>query len=64
MRCAKCRRSILGKSYASPIGERVCRSCHDKLTGFILGGAVGGAGGAAAGPKLMKSLRNPLGWGK
>lgn len=60
MNCAKCGRSILGKSYGTPLGERVCGTCNDKVNGFIIGAATGGAGGAATGPGLMKWVRQSV----
>lgn len=61
MKCAKCGKAVLGRTWTTPLGEQVCQTCHDRMVGFIVGGAVGGAGGAAAGPTVAKTLRQVLG---
>ena len=60
MRCHKCGKSVSGKSYGTPLGERVCGPCNDKVNGFVIGALAGDAGGAVAGPGIMAWVRTSL----
>lgn len=57
MNCAKCGRSILGQGYPTPLGERVCRPCSDKINGFVYGSLSGGAAGGMQGASLTRWAR-------
>lgn len=60
MKCESCGKSVLGSGRPTPLGERVCNTCSDRINGFVVGGMTGGVGGAVAGPGLMKWVRESL----
>ncbi len=61
MRCAKCGAKARGAGYPTPLGERVCRNCHDTIAGLVVGmGSGGGLSGALAGPGLLRWLGDAL----
>lgn len=67
MRCAKCGTKLRGGGYPSPLGERVCQSCHTTIAGAAIGvmgaggfGAPGALPGAIAGPGILRWISETL----